>query len=1125
MKPDEDSCWEQGGNAFCTENFPDSPYCSESYNRCVECIWNENCPSDRRYCTWDKRCVECEVDAQCLGDNEFCIDDVCREKTCVDLANEGFPDYCRDRHPATPICDFDRAICVECLLASNCDENEKCVDDICIPESERDCMDMQEEGVYTWCEVFNPALPVCHTQLRECVECQFDRHCSDDLVCLSTRCIDSEIECEVDEDCMSNSWKCVRQECILKICIDYDDPDAFCDEKYSGWRCRADGVCVKCLEDEDCPGDEICDNYKCAAKTCDKYNNPDRHCQSVFGESYKCIDKKCVDTSAEEKCSDYLSTIDADNYCEEKSSEKPICDFSTGECEECVLEQHCPPGWACVDHICKECVTNDDCDRDDKCTSAYMCVPRTCSEIEYCDPDNWCVLKYGTGYACENDRCVLDDCDGADENCPLGYYCPNKTCIWGCRNDDNCQILKSHCSFETGECEECLGNGHCSAGYVCEAHICVEGADCNHDDSLCPENEYCNIDTCEEGCRDNNNCSEWTPHCSQRTGKCEECVFYTHCDPGYECDNYVCVWTGYECGSDSDCQKNWMCHELRGECIFGCHDDENCSTEKPHCSQETGECEECWSSVHCEWWQECDDFVCVARQSEEECVEGDVRHGYRCRGGVWVRVECGDSEDCLGHEICVDGMCIDSEHECEDISDCEWGYFCDVDRSRKCRKQICMSHSDCGPGLCCGQIAWSGEKGCEPCETYPCTLWDDCPPGWICDGDFCREAECITKDDCGDPNYDCEDGFCVASNCESADDPIEWCRIEKGNSYYRCLNGSCVLLSCQSYSDPDKMCMDTEGESWRCENGRCIDGGAVGTENPDEYCVTFLGVAEAFWNYDTEECDLPACDEVQDPDEFCLQVKDKRYKCRDGECRRGREGETCEVWNECMPSFSCREGICIKWECIEDRDCDEGEKCVHHICGDLAGPCESDEDCGDGYYCGPDNICVSEECDDHYDCETGKCCDEFNKCIPCGEFTCFDISECPDGWVCDPDTSKCTKAECMSHSDCESGYYCDFDDGKCKESVEIDGCLRDSDCPSGMICKGTEFLLDTSLSSGYLRKGVCVSEAEQIILIKGIMDGKTCDYCKEMMKQAQWNKGCSLPPFHNRCRCYATYED
>jgi hypothetical protein len=439
-----------------------------------------------------------------------------------------------------------------------------------------------------------------------------------------------------------------------------------------------------------------------------------------------------------------------------------------------------------------------------------------------------------------------------------------------------------------------------------------------------------------------------------------------------------------------------------------------------------------------------------------------------------------------------------------------------------------VNHSGCGPGNCCGVVGSGGENGCEPCSTYTCKyLEQPCPPGWICDGGtgYCREAECVDPTDCGDPNYKCEDGLCVAITCDDVEDPLEWCRAERG-WYYRCLEGNCILLNCSSYSDPDMMCIDMHGESYRCEGNRCVDRGPSETDDPDNYCADLLGIDEAFWNYDTEKCDVPDCDTVQDPDGFCVQLKDERYKCRDGECRRGREGEECEKPDECVPSLSCKDGVCMKYECYGLEDCEDDEWCVDHMCIPMNNICKGDHDCRDDYHCDPNGICVPDVCDDHYDCGLGYCCNEFGVCIPCGELTCFGNFDCRKGWRCSPSTSRCIRAGCQRDTDCDPGFWCDLNDGKCKKIEEdYTSCRFDWNCPSGQVCKGQYVDLSVNLQDLSWGQGICVDEDTRLITIEGIDDEDTCDYCKDMWKRAFVEGTASLPPYHEHCRCWGVYVD
>ena len=732
MKSEIDNCWYQGRHEFCKETYPGQyEWCSPEYHRCVECTDDAHCPPGRPWCDWDMECEECLVSAHCSA-GESCLMRngrwVCRHKDCVDYRDEGVPDYCRNNFRDTPICDIEKRKCVECIAPSDCSgERETCINSVCVDESVMDCMQQIEAGFTNYCEVTFPERPVCHTRLRDCVECQFDNHCENvdewgkkTHTCAGTRCVPIVWECEGPEDCLSDRYKCVRHECIKRDCSDYDDPDEFCESERSlGWRCL-NKICVRCIDDEDCDSEyKKCVHNKCVdiskKDECTEPDYPAQFCIRTYGEDWVCKEGFCVKEEEKEPavagdCREYLSSAAADEYCGSVNPAKPHCDFDTGKCWECVATEfgHCPPLWRCWNHECRECIEDENCLFGYRCTGEpdWSCVRRVCTDEP--DPDAWCVRVNGLGYSCIDDVCTLTDCDGQDERCPKGFYCPEKECVWGCRDERNCPEAKPHCSAE-GNCVECFGAPHCDMGYKCIDYVCVKQEDCLRLDSLCPKNEYCNVDHCEEGCRDNRNCAETTPNCSQKTGRCEECVFDNHCEEGYDCDDFKCVWVGYDCVGDPDCPENWFCHD-RHFCVFGCHlSSENCGKGTPNCSQETGKCEECWSNEHCEWWQECEEFRCVARKDNAECKPGDKKHGKRCRNGIWVDIECKGHEDCLGHEYCDDGLCRDRQHECELNSDCIRGYYCGESHGRrKCLEQACRSHADCPIGQGCdyAEFGW-----------------------------------------------------------------------------------------------------------------------------------------------------------------------------------------------------------------------------------------------------------------------------------------------------------------------------------------------------------------------------------------------------------------------------------
>lgn len=116
---------------------------------------------------------------------------------------------------------------------------------------------------------------------------------------------------------------------------------------------------------------------------------------------------------------------------------------------------------------------------------------------------------------------------------------------------------------------------------------------------------------------------------------------------------------------------------------------------------------------------------------------------------------------------------------------------------------------------------------------------------------------------------------------------------------------------------------------------------------------------------------------------------------------------------------------------------------VFFTCNPLKPPCPPactfDRDCPEGLVCDPEtSTCV--ECADDEDCPEGQVCDEeTNTCVECTE-----DADCPEGQVCDEETNTCV--ECTEDADCPEGEVCDPETNTCVE------CLDDEDCPEGLVC-------------------------------------------------------------------------
>lgn len=84
-------------------------------------------------------------------------------------------------------------------------------------------------------------------------------------------------------------------------------------------------------------------------------------------------------------------------------------------------------------------------------------------------------------------------------------------------------------------------------------------------------------------------------------------------------------------------------------------------------------------------------------------------------------------------------------------------------------------------------------------------------------------------------------------------------------------------------------------------------------------------------------------------------------------------------------------------------------------------------------------------------------------------------------------------------------------DHKGEGELPID-CSDDSDCPSGQVC-----VLSKS------KEGTCFDIGSVFVVICGIQDEKTCEYCKSQIGQIRSLVSPNLPPFHEYCRCWSEY--
>jgi Cys-rich repeat protein len=107
----------------------------------------------------------------------------------------------------------------------------------------------------------------------------------------------------------------------------------------------------------------------------------------------------------------------------------------------------------------------------------------------------------------------------------------------GCASNDDCASMGLHCDLGSGECVECVADGDCGSGRICESLQCV--ASCA-DGGVCPSaTPVCRAlrEVCVP-CMTSSDCaSAATGHlCLMSTGQCVGCLSNSDCREGF-CDS------------------------------------------------------------------------------------------------------------------------------------------------------------------------------------------------------------------------------------------------------------------------------------------------------------------------------------------------------------------------------------------------------------------------------------------------------------------------------------------------------------------------------------------------------------------------------------------------------------
>jgi hypothetical protein len=1012
-------------------------------------------------------------------------------------------------------------VCAGSELVQGCDDGDDCTADSCDPVA--GCAnpagpDGSECGARS-CSGLDWMRSTC--QSGACTGSELVQSCDDGNACSADTC-DAAAGC-------GSTPVADGAECGTRYCDGLDYKRRIC----QGGVCVGSELLSNCVDTEECTTD-LCDPAGCSnPPVSDGTECGSRYCNGLAWTQETCQSGTCSGTAQVQNCDD--SNVCTDDSCDPAAGCSSV--DNTAACDDsdaCTMNDTCSGGTCtgmpldsdgdtyvsdacggadcndsdgnihpgvfegpqgapiCSDNIdndcdtltdlnddtCQQCIQDSDCDDNDVCNGAEVCVSNNCvagtplicddgvycNGAETCDPalgcqaasnpcpetdcnhcnetDGSCFDPVGTACLDDGQYCTgLETCDGAGTCASAGDPCPDTECNHCNETDDSCfDPVGTACLDDGRYCtglETCDGAGTCgSAGDPCP------GTECNH----CNEAENNCFDAAGTACTDDG----------------------TYCNGPERCDGAgACTGAGNPC-PETDCNH---CNETDGSCFdpvgTACLDD----------------------GLYCTGPESCDGSGSCASS-------GDPCPGTECNN-------CNEAAD-----SCFDPAgtaCTDDGQYCTGAETCDGAGAC-TSAGNPCPETMCNT---------CQEVAQScydsAGTGCD--DGLYCTLTDTCDGAGSCEGsgspcqaneicreslDVCELSGCTGQPDC----TPCNDGLyctandgCIEGECLGFGDPCaagEICNETTDSCEAQCAT-NCSFL--------DDACNTgvCNPQSGQCELQPKPIGTACATDGGDNYMFCQDGICTHWCNHSYQ---LPG-----DPDHECpVGYYCKFYRDADsvGHCQwhplGGTKpiGETCTYSDECRAYFdgiwsTCQDGRCSD-ACSSTLDCrDTGPDTSDWIC--QASAFQSAK--FDHGVCSPPlgSGQPGDSCAGYTDCIDGRCYDNGDGSYECRNMCCTE-AECAGGRICwfwEGGEAPSTIKLCMDKGSTGSdgfGTACtgsDFFDSSCSTGLCVDVgegercnrlCCRDTDCPAGYVCDFAFIVLRQANKNSRVR--ACVPEIAQL---------------------------------------------